>query len=171
MAGLKDFMALLKIAPHNLQSHVPGYAHEVDIIMASVACTCAFIKSQLLGAFEDAARLKVARKSQLSNNIFVQSPLAGGVPNEHLLAAKGPEMKPQHYAFIGVGVFNPGRIGLSTLEGAAVLWWRLWDIAIASQEAGLQMVILPGHACQRAQNCHWDSHTASMAHSQAIGEQ
>ena len=114
LAGLKDFIALVEIVPHNLQGH-SSYTRELGVISASVASTCAFIKTHFLGAFEDAARIGVACKLRASNKIYVQSPLAGGVPYEHVHATKGPIMKPLCYPSIGVGLFNPGRSGLSTL--------------------------------------------------------
>ena len=39
---------------------------------------------------------------------------------------------------------NPGKTGFSNLHSTDILWWRWWEVGLACQELGLQLVALPG---------------------------
>ena len=140
-AGLKDFLALLATTPHNLAS-IPCALDGLETLNRSIADTADFLKHRLLDAFADAALLKIPKRTNNAAKVIVQSPLAGGIPFEHVRQLRNTMSRVTSMDVVGIGILNPGRCGFSTIDGNTVLWWRLWQTAVAAIEANIQILIL-----------------------------
>ena len=141
-SALKDTIALLETCPTDLS---PAW-HSSPVrqsLSDTIHDTKHFLRSILLFAFGNAAERRMVKRNADSTKVYIQSPFTGGVPVDHIQQATSNFTSPSLFSHLGIGILNPGRCGLSSLDGTSVLWWRLWEIVQASLDAELQIAILP----------------------------
>ena len=103
--------------------------------------TLEFMVRSLIPVLSYLAGHKQAERPAASS-ILVSSPLAGGVPADHVKAiAKDTSAARSHN--IAIGCFNPGRCGFCALHSNHLLWWRLWATADEARSRSLSILILP----------------------------
>ncbi|CAE7834833.1 unnamed protein product [Symbiodinium sp. CCMP2592] len=132
-AALKDFQGLYELAPQNpgnLATDGRKRFARLQPLASFVASLKGFLHDSLIPTAKSCVR-KVSR---------VVSPYFGGVPlHDH--SESLPSLVSDSLTF---AILNPGRIGLSTVAGEDILWWRLFHICSVLVERNIQICVLPG---------------------------
>ena len=112
-AAFRDLAALKASAPRRLRNLLPSTSPHSATIIRSVTDTLEFVQGELLPRVRD----------KIKRDRLVSSLYAGGVDYDDFLGSLDNSEPALNN--IGLGILNPGRLGLSTMNAEHVLWCRL----------------------------------------------
>ena len=140
-AFLKDTLSLLESQPWGLSNLWPSGFQSAELNLL-INDTVIFLAQSIIPLVSHVAGRATDANRPAASSILVSSPLAGGVPADHVKAI-AEDSSSARLNTMAIGCFNPGRCGFCSLHSNHLLWWRLWATADEARSRGLSILILP----------------------------